>query len=84
MARGFCKGRTVHPEFRDETFAFPVKKFDGLSEEELAESFVTGLLLGVYQFNEFKTLERDKIKEIEEAILLGEKDEDIKCDRGRA
>jgi leucyl aminopeptidase len=59
-------------------FVFPIKKFDGPSEKELAESFVTGLLLGVYQFNEFKTLERDKIKEIGEVILLGEKDEEIK------
>ncbi len=62
-------------------FVCPVKGFDSLSEEELAESFVTGLLLGVYQFNEFKTLERDKIKEIAEAILLGEKDEEIKSIR---
>ena len=53
-------------------FVFPVKKFDGLSEEELAESFVTGLFLGTYQFNELKTLDRDKIKEIGEVILLGE------------
>jgi len=59
-------------------FAFPIKKFNGYSDVELAESFVTGLLLGVYQFNEFKTLERDKIKEIEEVVLLGEKDEEIK------
>jgi leucyl aminopeptidase len=51
---------------------FPVKAFDRYSEETLAESFVTGLLLGVYQFNEFKTLERDKIKEIKETVLLGE------------
>jgi leucyl aminopeptidase len=53
-------------------FAFPVKKCDGLSEEELVESFVTGLLLGTYQFNEFKTLERDKIKKIEKVVILGE------------
>ena len=59
-------------------FVFPIKKFDGHSEEGLAESFVTGLLLGVYQFNEFKTLEREKIKEIGEVILLEEKDEEIK------
>ncbi len=59
-------------------FAFPIKKFDGYSEEELAESFVTGLLLGVYQFNEFKTLERDKIREIEEIVFLGEKDREVK------
>jgi leucyl aminopeptidase len=58
-------------------FAFPIKKFDSLSEEELAESFVTGLLLGIYQFNEFKTLEREKIKEIGELILLGENDEEM-------
>jgi leucyl aminopeptidase len=58
-------------------FAFPIKKFDGLSEEELSESFVIGLLLGVYQFNEFKTLEREKIKEIGELILLGEKNEEM-------
>jgi len=53
-------------------FAFPIKRFNGFSEEELTESFVTGLLLGVYQFNEFKTFERDKIKEIQEVIILGE------------
>jgi leucyl aminopeptidase len=59
-------------------FAFPIKKFNDLSEEKLMESFVIGLLLGVYEFNQFKTLERDKIKEIEEVVLLGEKDEEIK------
>ncbi len=59
-------------------FAFPIKRFNGLSEEELTESFVTGFLLGVYQFNEFKTLERDKIKEIEEVIILGETAEEMK------
>jgi leucyl aminopeptidase len=59
-------------------FVFPIEKFDGHLETELSESFVTGFLLGVYQFNEFKTLERDKIKEISEMILLGEKDEEIK------
>src|SRR4030066_2373241 len=59
-------------------FAFPIKKLNSLSEAELAESFVTGLLLGVYQFNEFKTLERDKIKEIEKVVLLGENDKEIK------
>src|SRR5512139_802365 len=59
-------------------FAFPIAKFDSFSEVELSESLVTGLLLGLYQFNEFKTLERDKIKEIGEVTLLGEKDEEIR------
>ena len=55
-------------------FAFQIKKFNDLSEAELTESFVTGLILGLYQFNEFKTLDRDKIKEIGEVILFGETD----------
>ncbi len=59
-------------------FAFPIKRFNRYSEEELTESFVTGLLLGVYQFNEFKTFERDKIKEIQEAIILGETSQEMK------
>src|SRR4030067_652849 len=59
-------------------FVFPIKKFGAFSEEQLAEAFVTGLLLGVYQFNELKTLERDKIKEIEVGILLGETPEEMK------
>jgi len=61
-----------------EQLVFPIHALDGLSEEKLAEAFVTGLLLGVYQFSEFKTLERDRIKEIKETILLGEKDEEIR------
>ncbi|MGZ3591678.1 MAG: M17 family peptidase N-terminal domain-containing protein, partial [Thermodesulfobacteriota bacterium] len=59
-------------------FALPISKFDSFSEVELSESFAIGLLLGLYQFNEFKTLERDKIKEIGEVTLLGEKDEEIR------
>ena len=58
-------------------FACPITSFRPFSEEALAESFVTGLLLGTYQFIEFKTLERDKRKWIEEVLLLGEKEEEI-------
>ncbi len=59
-------------------FAFQVKKLDSYSERDLSESFVTGLLLGVYQYHEFKTREREKIKEIGEVILLGETTEEVK------
>jgi leucyl aminopeptidase len=59
-------------------FAFSIRKIGDFSEGQLAEAFVTGLLLGVYQFNDLKTLERDKIKEIEEGILLGETSEETK------
>jgi leucyl aminopeptidase len=58
-------------------FAFPVKALEGHSEAELAEAFVTGLLLGIYQFNEFKTLDRDKIREIEKVTLLGENEKEM-------
>ncbi len=61
---------------RIKQFALPITSCGGFSEVELSESFVTGLLLGLYQFNEFKTLERDKIEEIGQVILLGEKDEE--------
>jgi leucyl aminopeptidase len=53
-------------------FAFQIRRFEHISEEELTESFVTGLLLGTYQYNELKTLEREKIKEIDEGTILGE------------
>ena len=57
-------------------FVFPITKWGDFSEKQLAEAFVTGLLLGIYQFNELKTLDRDKIKEIEEGVLLGETPEE--------
>ncbi len=59
-------------------FAAPIAKFESFSESDLSESFTTGLMLGLYQFNEFRTLERDRIKEIEEVTLLGEADEEIR------
>jgi leucyl aminopeptidase len=37
---------------------------------ELAEAAVEGVYLGLYQFMPFKTLERDKIKEIDEVTIL--------------
>jgi len=58
-------------------FAFQIKRLNDFSEEELTENFVTGLILGLYQFNEFKTLEREKIKTIGEVVLLGETDREI-------
>jgi leucyl aminopeptidase len=56
-------------------FVVPIVRWSIFSEEDLAEAFVTGLVLGTYQFNEFKTLDREKIKEIGEVVLLAESDE---------
>ncbi|MBW2963307.1 leucyl aminopeptidase [Candidatus Woesearchaeota archaeon] len=35
-----------------------------------AKAVVEGTLLGLYQFNQFKTVDKDKIKEIQEMIIL--------------
>jgi len=59
-------------------FALPIPTFTGFSRDELSESFVTGLLLGTYEFNEFKTLDREKIKMIDAVVLLGGTDEDVR------
>ncbi len=53
----------------------PIPSFQNYSTDALADGLVTGILLGTYQFNEFKTLDRDKMKSIEELILLGETEE---------
>ena len=44
---------------------------------ELIEAMVEGISLGLYQFTPFKTLERDKIKEITECTILEEKEKNI-------
>lgn len=46
-----------------------------LSSADLIEAAVEGVYLGLYQFTSFKTLERDKIKEIKEFVLIEEKSE---------
>ncbi len=59
-------------------FACELKRLKDYPEEELAENFVTGLVLGLYQFHELKTRDREKIKTVDEVILLGETDEEIR------
>lgn len=59
-------------------FVFQVTRLENFSEEVLAEAFIIGLRLGTYQFKELKTQEREKIKEIEEGILLGRSDEEVR------
>lgn len=59
------------------SLVFQVEKFKNYSEAEISESFITGLILGLYEFKEFKTTDREKIKEINEVIIIGETDEVI-------
>ena len=51
-------------------FLFPVAETGGLAAETLSEAFVTGFLLGTYRYTEFKTLEKEKLPEVDEGILL--------------
>ncbi|MCX8117942.1 MAG: leucyl aminopeptidase [Desulfobacterota bacterium] len=59
-------------------FAHELTRLKDLSEEDLSENFVIGLVLGLYQYHELKTKDREKIKTIDEAILLGETDQEIR------
>jgi len=46
-----------------------------LTAAEAVEAVVEGVYLGLYQFTSFKTLERDKIKDIKELVILVDKEE---------
>lgn len=48
-----------------------------LTAAEATEAMVEGVYLGLYQFTSFKTLERDKIKEINEFAIFEENEENI-------
>lgn len=54
------------------TFSTPLWEIAQFPLSELAEAFVTGVMLGLYDFNAFKTVDRDKIKEVREVVLLAE------------
>ena len=62
-----------------------VKKFavgadlgiSALNVTEATEAMIEGIYLGLYQFTSFKTLERDKIKEITEFTILAGKEKNI-------
>jgi leucyl aminopeptidase len=46
--------------------------------DQIIHAVVEGVFLGLYQFTPFKTVDRDKITEIKEFILVEEKDETYK------
>lgn len=48
-----------------------------LTSDATIEAVIEGIILGLYQFTTFKTLERDKIKIIEEVMILEEKEESL-------
>jgi leucyl aminopeptidase len=50
----------------------------------LAEAAVEGVMLGLYQFNPFKTIDRDKIKMVDEFIIAEENQDRLKVIRTAA
>jgi leucyl aminopeptidase len=47
-----------------------VRGYSKISLQDFSQAVVEGLYLGLYQFNEFKTEQRDKIKEVERVDLV--------------
>lgn len=64
-------------EFGLKGFVFKVERFGDYNLAELSEAFITGVILGLYEFREFKTTEKEKIKEIKEITILVETDEEL-------
>lgn len=52
--------------------------------EERTEAIVEGVKLGLYQFNPFKTIDREKIREVAELVILEEQEEAYKGIRNAA
>ncbi len=48
---------------------------DRFTYDELAEAVVEGVLLGLYQFTRYKTMDREKIKDLDQLILFEEQPE---------
>jgi len=46
--------------------------------EELAEAVVEGVLLGLYRFRKFKTVDRDEVKDLRRLLLLAADDREAK------
>ncbi len=61
------------------SFVTPLHGSDELASDivDLAQALVEGCILGVYQFTEYKTEDLDKIKEIDEFILIEEDESKI-------
>lgn len=47
--------------------------------ESVIEAIVEGIMLGVYQFTPFKTLEREKIRELQEMVIVDDREKILKA-----
>lgn len=54
------------------------------SLESLTQALLEGILLGLYQFTHFKTVERDKIKEVNELLIVDDREDILKIIKSAA
>ncbi|MDO9527612.1 MAG: leucyl aminopeptidase [Syntrophales bacterium] len=52
--------------------------------DKIAESVVEGVLLGTYQFTSYKTLEREKIKKLEEFVIVEDNEDSFEVIKSAA
>ncbi len=52
--------------------------------DRVAESVVEGVLLGLYQFTRYKTVEREKIKELNEFVIVEDNDKSLEVIKSAA
>lgn len=55
-----------------------------IDNDQVAEAVVEGVILGLYQFTPFKTIDREEIREIAEFTILEEEEEAVKVIRAAA
>jgi leucyl aminopeptidase len=75
----FARAAQQVRSLRLKEFAFSLDVDDkALSLDALTEAAVEGVLLGLYQFTSYKTLERDKIRDIEALTIVDENVERVR------
>lgn len=57
------------------SFVFQIERIGDYAITELSEAFITGVILGLYEFREFKTIEHEKVKKINEITIFVDTDE---------
>jgi len=73
FARAAQQIRSINVKSITSFVNFPEWSCGRFSLDELTEAVVEGTLLGLYQFTPFKTVDREKIKEVDSFVLVEER-----------
>jgi len=77
--RAFSKAARAARDLGVGEFAVRLEPLGGsCGLEELAEAVVEGVLLGLYRFRKFKTVDRDEVKDLRRLLLLAADDREAK------